>query len=120
MTFRKYIQLLAEQIGLHQIPVVYSANEIRFFLAEDAVHHKFVTKLIRDIYKRNGCGHLDACIDPKTTMSMLGVARAALLIQNDADICQVSLMNQLCEVSTAILNNENQQSGPSQPTMKTG
>jgi len=120
MTFSKYIQLLAEQIGLHQIPVVCSANEIRFFLAEDAVHHKFVTKLVRDLYKKNSCGHLDACIDPEITISMLGATRAALLTQNDADICQVGLMNQLCEVSTAVLYNENQQSDPSQPIMKTG
>lgn len=106
MTFRQYIQLLAEKVGLHQIPVVPNANEIRYFLAEDAVHHQFVTTLVRDIYKKNRCGHLDANIDPAKTMSLLGIMRSALLTENDADICKVRLMNQLCEVSTTLLSKE--------------
>ena len=108
MTFRQYIHLLAEKVGLHQLPVVPNANEIRYFLAEDAVHHQFVTTLVRDIYKRNRCGHLDANIDPAKTMSLLGTIRSALLTEKDADICRVRLMNQLCEVSTALLGKEKQ------------
>lgn len=103
MTFRQFIKHLADNIGMHQIPVVTSANEIRYFLAEDGVHHQFVTALVRDIYKFNSCGHLDANIDHKKTISVLGRIRAGLLIEDDADICKVRLMNQLCEVTTAIL-----------------
>ena len=72
MTFRQYIQLLAEKIGMHQIPVIANANEIKHFLAEDAVHHQFVTTLVRQIYKSNHCGHLDAIIDQVKTLSLLG------------------------------------------------
>lgn len=111
MTFRQYIHLLAEKVGLHQIPVLPNANEIRYFLAEDAVHHQFVTTLVRDIYKKNLCGHLDANIDPEKTMSLLGIMRSALLTEKDADICRVRLMNQLCEVSTTLLSMEKHSHG---------
>ena len=104
MTFRQLIQHLAEKIGMHQIPVDTSANEIRYFLAEDGVHHQFVTALVRDIYKYNSCGHLDATIDRVKTMSLLGKIRANLLSEEDADICKVRLMNQLCEVTTTTLD----------------
>lgn len=103
MTFRQYIHLLAESIGLHQIPVLRHATEIRYFLAEDAVHHQMVTALVRDIYKKNCCGHLDAIIDPTKTMSLLVKRRSVLLSQDDVDICRVRLMNQLYEVSVALL-----------------
>jgi hypothetical protein len=106
MTFRQFIKLLAEKVGLHQLPVVPDANEIRYFLAEDAVHHQLVKTLVRDIYKTNSCGHLDAIIDPAKTMSLLGIMRSAMLTENDTDICRVRLMNQLCEVSTTILSME--------------
>lgn len=106
MTFRQYIHLLAESIGLHQIPVLRHATEIRYFLAEDGVHHQLVTTLVRDIYKKNSCGHLDAIIDPGKTLSHLAKTRSALLSEDDTDICRVRLMNQFCEVSTIILAKE--------------
>ena len=106
MTFRQFIQDLAERIGMHQIPVITNANEIRYFLAEDAVHHQFVTTLVREIYKINHCGHLDAIIDQFKTLSVLGKLHADMLTKNDADICKVRLMNQLCEVSTSILGKQ--------------
>jgi len=91
---------------MHQIPVITNANEIRYFLAEDAVHHQFVTTLVREIYKINHCGHLDAIIDQFKTLSVLGKLHADMLTKNDADICKVRLMNQLCEVSTSILGKQ--------------
>ena len=106
MTFRQFIQQLAEKIGLHQIPVVANASEIRYFLAEDAVHHQFVTTLVRKIYKSNRCGHLDAVLDQDKTMSLLGKLRAELFAEDDADICKVRLMNQFCDFSTTILSKE--------------
>ncbi len=109
MTFRQYIHHLAKKIGLHQVPVVLDATEIRYFLAEDAVHHEFVTTLVRDIYKKNMCGHLDAVIDNRKTLSLLGRVRAALLAGNNTDICKIRLMNQLCEISSEILSGEYQQ-----------
>lgn len=113
MTFRQYIQLLAESIGLHQIPVLNHATEIRYFLAEDGVHHQLVTALVRDIYKKNCCGHLDARIDPTTTIKLLGNMRSVLLSEDGVDICRVGLMNQLCEVSALLLCKETQQSATS-------
>jgi len=119
MTFREYIQQLATRIGLHQIPVVLDATEIRYFLAEDAVHHNFVTTLVREIYKNNMCGHLDADIDRKKTLSLLGNIRTKQLAETEADICRIRLINQLCEASSEILAYENQRpvvAGSAKPT----
>lgn len=107
MTFREYIHLLAESIGLHQVPVIELATEIRYFLAEDAVHHKFVTCLVRDIYKKNSCGHLDATIEPATTLSFLHITRTRLLADDGVDICKIRLINQICGASTMILDKQN-------------
>ena len=112
MTFRKFIQLLADNIGLHQIPVIYGATEIRHFLAEDAVHHQLVTMLVKDIYKRNNCGHLDAAIDSTKTLQLLGTARATLLAGDDLDVCKFRFINQLCEYSYEILSSSSQLLGP--------
>jgi len=106
MTFRHYILLLAESIGLHQIPVIRHATEIRYFLAEDAVHHQLISPLIRDIYRKNSCGHLDAIIDSALTMNLLRSMHTLLLSKNNTDICRLRLMNQLCEVSDNILSSE--------------
>lgn len=104
MTFREYIHLLAESIGLHQIPVLSHASEIRYFLAEDAVHHQLVTALIRDVYKRNHCGHLDAIIDPAITIKLVAACRSSLMAENDTDICRVRLINQIYEISSSIFS----------------
>lgn len=106
MTFRHFIQTLAEKIGMHQIPVIANASEIRYFLAEDGVHHQFVTSLVRDIYKINRCGHLDAILDQEKTMSLLGRSRVEIVNGDDADICRVRLMNEFCEVASEVLGND--------------
>ena len=108
MTFRQFIQLLADNIGLHQIPVVHGATEIRYFLAEDAVHHQLVTMLVKDIYKRNNCGHLDAAIDSTKTLQLLGSTRATLLAEDDLDVCKFRFINQLCENSYEIFRHSAQ------------
>jgi hypothetical protein len=104
VTFREYIHLLAESIGLHQIPVLSHASDIRYFLAEDAVHHQLVTTLIREVYKRNHCGHLDAKIDPALTLKLLAASRSNLMAENDTDICRVRLINQIYDISSSILS----------------
>ena len=104
MTFRQFIHQLAENIGLHQIPVVDGATEFRNFLSADGVHHELITSVVRTVYKKNGCGHLDAKIDPETTRHVIGETRAALLTGEDMDICRYRLVNQLCEQTDEILN----------------
>ncbi len=114
MTFREYIHLLAESIGLHQIPVLSHASEIRYFLAEDAVHHQLVTALIRGVYKQNHCGHLDAKIDPALTLKLLAASRSSLMAENDTDICRVRLINQIYDTSVSLLSEKNNHTAATQ------
>ena len=107
MTFRQFIHHLAERIGLHQIPVIIDATEIRHFLSPDAVHHELVTTLVRNIYKKNGCGHLDARIDSERTRATMGAMRASVLAEKDTDICRHRLINQLCDYTNEVLAEKN-------------
>jgi hypothetical protein len=110
MTFRQFIHLLAEKIGLHQIPVIDGATEFRHFLSADGVHHELITSVVRNVYKKNGCGHLDAKIDPEKTRHVIGATRASLLTEEDTDICRYRLVNQLCECTDEILSSREKES----------
>ena len=103
MTFRQFIHILAERIGMHQIPVVDGASEIREFLTPDAVHHELITTLVRDIYKTNRCGHLDARINADVTRTTIGAMRASILTEKGTDVCRYRLVNQVCDSANEIL-----------------
>lgn len=103
MNFRRFITALADRIGQHQIPVDSEAAEIRYFLGHDAVHHDFITALVRSIYRKNGCGHLDASIDPHLTMKTIAGAREGLVRAGDTDICQYRFVDALCHEARQLL-----------------
>ena len=103
MNFRRFITALADRIGQHQIPVDSNANEIRYFLRHDAVHHDFITTLVRTIYRKNQCGHLDAVIDPHLTMKTIAGARDGLVKARDTDICQFRFVDALCHEARVLL-----------------
>jgi hypothetical protein len=103
MKFRDFITALAERIGMHQIPVQTGASEIRYFLGHDAVHHHFITALVRDLYRKNQCSHLDAVIDPRLTMKTISLARNGLVQARDTDICRYRFVDTLYHEARALL-----------------
>ncbi len=103
MNFRRFITALADRIGRHQIPVDNNASEIRYFLGHDGVHHDFITDLVRTIYRRNSCGHLDADIDPHLTMKTIAGARENLVKAHDTDICHFRFVDALCHEARELL-----------------
>lgn len=103
MKFRDFITALAERIGMHQIPVHAGASEIRNFLGHDAVHHDFITALVRDLYRKNRCSHLDAAIDPQLTMKTISLARNGLVQARDTDICRYRFVDTLFHEARTLL-----------------
>lgn len=95
MTFRELILRLAERIGTHQIPVSGEAVEIRDFLAPDGIHHELVTRIVRMIYRRNGCGHLDATVAAPATYDALTPIHREMLRNTSTDVDQMRFMNDL-------------------------
>lgn len=94
---------LADRLGHQHIPVEARASEIRGFLRHDAVHHDLVTRIVRLVYRRSRCGHLDAPLDAEATIRVLADARAEVLRGENTDICQYRFIEGLCLHSWELL-----------------
>ncbi len=103
MTFRALILFLADRIGQHQIPVHPSAHEIRHFLGADGVHHELISRTVRQLYKANHCGHLDARISGPITLATLAAIRTELSRCTKTDIDQHKLIDSLCATTSEFL-----------------
>ncbi|NOZ11283.1 MAG: hypothetical protein GXP09_09635 [Gammaproteobacteria bacterium] len=103
MTFRALILFLADRIGQHQIPVHPGAHEIRHFLGADGVHHDLISRTVRQLYKANHCGHLDARISGPTTLATLAAIRTELSRCIKTDIDQYKLIDSLCATTSEFL-----------------
>ncbi|MCG6870843.1 MAG: hypothetical protein LJE84_01020 [Gammaproteobacteria bacterium] len=95
--FRPFLLQLADSIGRHQLPINEQAQEIRDFLRPDAVHHEIVKRLVREIYRSNRCGHLNASIGYEATVTPLTALRRELRHSLHSDVDQVRLVDLLCE-----------------------
>ncbi|MDH3637710.1 MAG: hypothetical protein OES09_04525 [Gammaproteobacteria bacterium] len=95
VTFRTLLVELAHRVGDHHIPVNTGANDIHEFVGVDAVHHELVNQIVRQIYKANRCGHLDAEVSHKPTFAVLGRIRGQLSQCRQSDIDQVNLLDAL-------------------------
>ncbi len=104
MTFRALILFLADRIGQHQIPAHPDAHEIRYFLGADGVHHELISRTIRQLYKANHCGYLDARISGPITLSTLAAIRTELSRCTKTDIDQYKLIDSLCATTSEFLD----------------
>lgn len=95
MTFRNLIVYLADRIGRHQIPVRDETHAIRDFLGPEGVHHDLITRFVRQVYRANGCGFLDAPVTRPATAGALEHIRRELLSSAQTDIDQVRLIEEL-------------------------
>jgi len=93
VSFRRFVVYLADRIGRHHIPVREDVCDIHDLLAADAVHSELIKRLIRDIYRENGCGHLDAAITAPATFNALGRTHREMSMCRFTDIDQIALIN---------------------------
>ncbi len=95
LTFRTLMVELAHRIGDHHLPVYAGAADIHAFLGADAVHHELIAQVVRQVYKANRCGHLDAAVTSRPTFAVLGRIRGRLSQCVQSDIDQVNLLDML-------------------------
>lgn len=107
MTFRKLINFLGDCLGSHQVPVRPRARELADFLRADAVHHDLVKPLVREIYRANRCGHLDAAVYREPTLEVLARFRLELLRRPGTDVDQFNFAESLCENAAAFFDKAN-------------
>jgi len=103
MTFRELFIELADRVGRQHLPVCDDVNEISDFLGQDAVHHDLARTVVRNVYKANRCGFLDAAVDARTTLDALGAVQGDVLRNESADLDQVALMQTLGREVAALL-----------------
>ncbi len=90
--FRDLVLYLADRIGRQHIPAHEDADDIHDLLGADAVHHELIKNTIRQIYRTNHCGHLDAPITQDKTFKVLGAIRKELAGSQFTDIDQINLL----------------------------
>lgn len=95
LAYRELIQLLADRVGRHQLPLRDDASDIKELLCPDAVHYELSKDVLRMIYRRNGCGHLDARVQARATFAALGEIRSRLSRCRRTDIDQINLLDEI-------------------------
>ena len=95
ITFRQLLVELADRIGSQHFPVRENACEIADVLRPDAVHAELIKRVVRDVYRANHCGHLDASIDSDCTFDALGKIRGAIARHENTDIDQLNLLEDI-------------------------
>ncbi|MDH3376319.1 MAG: hypothetical protein OEQ39_05050 [Gammaproteobacteria bacterium] len=95
ITFRRLLVELADRIGSQHFPVCENASDIAEVLRPDAVHAELIKRVVRDVYRANHCGHLDASIDSECTFDALGKIRGAIARHKNTDIDQLNLLEDI-------------------------
>ncbi len=95
ITFRRLLVELAERIGSQHFPVRENACEFADVLRPDAVHAELIKRVVRDVYRANHCGHLDASIDSDCTFDALGKIRGAIARHENTDVDQLNLLEDI-------------------------
>ena len=93
--FRELVSWWADRLGRHQVPLREGVEDIRDLLTHDAVHHELIQEIVRGVYCRNRCGHLDAAINLEETFSALGRVREKLLQSRRSDVDQINLLDNI-------------------------
>jgi len=105
MKFRDLMTALADRVGRQHLPVrddVSDINEFQF-LDEDAVLHDLAKRIVRDIYRANRCGFLDAEVKSTPTFDALGKIQGEVLRDEAADFDQVALLQNLADAAAKLL-----------------
>ena len=103
ITFRQLMRHLAVCLGQHQFPVNDRVSDIADILSDVAIHHELTRRIIREIYKANRCGHLDATIAIEPTLKILGKIQGDLMRSSNSDIDIVRYFSELVHSVSEIL-----------------
>jgi len=96
MLFKRLVQHLEERLGHHQVPANARAKGLTDILGGCAVHHDFLTTVLRAIYKTNRCQKIDDAVARTPTLAAIGPLRLAVLRDPHTDIDLYRFMEELC------------------------
>jgi len=96
LTFAQFVRHLERRLGHHQLPLNPSAAGIQDLFETCAVHHELMTRLVREIYKKNKCERLSDAITRSSTFDAVAPIRLEILRAPHTDIDLFNLMEDLC------------------------
>lgn len=96
MLFKQLVQHLEERLGHHQVPMNARAKNLSDILGGCAVHHDFLTTVLRAIHKANRCQKIDDTIARAPTLAAIEPLRLAVLRNPHTDIDLYRFMEELC------------------------
>jgi hypothetical protein len=96
VTYRGLVAHLAEILGYHQIPLNPAARDIHTLLDGSPLHDDMTRQLLRAIYKKNRCNHLDSRIAREATEAVLVEIRQGALRAESTDVDKHGFLEDLC------------------------
>lgn len=102
MTFKEFVDKLEQRLGYHQIPFNPDATRIQDVLDSSPVHGDLVVRVLRAIYKQNGCQSLLHPVTQEKIDHALVPIRLDVLRSKKSDIYAVQLMDELCHAVKSI------------------
>ncbi len=118
MNFKKLVECLADEIGYHQVPLNARAYQVSDLLEGCALHHELMLRLIRAIYRHNGCHKLLDGVTRSATLDAVAPVRLDVLRSPKTDIDTKRLMDDFCLAITRIFDHESMLSASQHGTAK--
>lgn len=106
MNFKELVGCLADEIGYHQVPLNTRAHQVNDLLEGCALHHELMLRLMRAIYRRNGCHKLIDGVTRAATLDAVAPVRLDVLRSPRTDIDTKRLMDDFCLAITRIFDHE--------------
>ena len=106
ITFRILMRHLADCLGHHQFPIDDEVSDIADILSDVAIHHELTRQIIRELYKANHCGFLDAPIRLQPTLKTLGRIQGEVLRSRHSDVDIVRYFSELVNSVSEVLSVE--------------
>lgn len=103
MLFKQLVQNLEDRLGHHQVPTNARAKALTDILGSCAVHHDFLTTVLRAIYKSNRCQKIDDTVARAPTLAAIEPLRLAVLRDPHTDIDLYRFMEDLCAQTEMLL-----------------
>ena len=95
LSFSKFWQTIANELGNSRIKINAQAESIKQFLQADSDHKEFLRKLIHQSYKRCRCYHLNARFDVNIALDVLGETSFNLKGSKEDDLLDIELLEEI-------------------------
>ena len=96
MNFKELLQHLEERLGNHHFPVNPAATNIKDVFASGPLHHDLMVRIVRAIYKDNGCRSLKDPVSAEKTFGAIAPIRLQVLHSTATDVDLYRAVDDLC------------------------